>query len=109
MPEPWLITQTGDVQEIENRKLLEGHVILDYSDTVTNFTKTISIPGIGDRLEDDLRFKKKYLTKSGATIKKITASFLKENEIVLVGIHVRRGDHVSYEIEKGLHCLSQVT
>merc|ERR1712223_231831 len=63
MPEPWLITQTGDVQEIENRKLLEGHVILDYSDTVTNFTKTISIPGIGDRLEDNLRFKKKYLTK----------------------------------------------
>ena len=42
MPKPWLITQTGDVQEIENRKLLEGHVILDYSDTVTNFTKTIS-------------------------------------------------------------------
>ena len=42
MPEPWLITQTGNVQEIENRKLLKGHAILDYGDTVTNFTQTIS-------------------------------------------------------------------
>merc|ERR1711997_448620 len=30
---------------------------------------------------------------------------VEENELVLVGIHVRRGDHVSYEIEKGLPVL----
>ena len=42
MPEPWLIAQSGDVKELENRKILQGHVILDYADSVTNFEHTTS-------------------------------------------------------------------
>ena len=42
MPEPWLIAQSGDVKELENRNILQGHVILDYADSVTNFEHTTS-------------------------------------------------------------------
>jgi len=116
MPEPWLIAQSGDVKELENRNILQGHVILDYADSVTNFEHTTSIPGIADRLESNLKFKQKYMNMSQKTVQSIISSHLKkikskkkrkkmEKDLTLVGIHVRRGDHISYEIEKGIPVL----
>ena len=64
-----------------------------------------SVPGIADRLEENLRFKQKYLDMSGATVDKIIKSHLKkikskkkrkklQKELISVGIHVR------YELKK---------
>ena len=40
MPDPWLIVKSGDVLEIENRNIQQGHVILESADYVLNFTQT---------------------------------------------------------------------
>ena len=40
MPDPWLMVNSGDVLEIENRNIQQGHVILESADYVTNFTQT---------------------------------------------------------------------
>lgn len=116
MPDPWLMVKSGDVLEIENRNIQQGHVILESADYVTNFTQTYLIPGIADRLEENLKFKQKYLDMSQTTVDQIINSHLKkikskkkrkklQKELISVGIHVRRGDHVSFEIERGIKVL----
>ena len=58
------------------------------------------VPGIADRLEENLRFKQKYLDMSQTTVDQIINSHLKkikskkkrkklQKELILVGIHVR--------------------
>ena len=67
--------------------------------TLTNYI-SFSVPGIADRLEENLKFKQKYLDMSQTTVDQIINSHLKkikskkkrkklQKELILVGIHVR--------------------
>ena len=58
------------------------------------------VPGIADRLEENLKFKQKYLDMSQTTVDQIINSHMKkikskkkrkklQKELILVGIHVR--------------------
>ena len=60
----------------------------------------ISVPGIADRLESNLKFKQKYMDMSQKTVQSMISSHLKkikskkkrkkmEKDLILVGIHVR--------------------
>ena len=68
------------------------------------------VPGIADRLEENLRFKQKYLDMSQTTVDQIINSHLKkikskkkrkklQKELILVGIHVRY-DFKNYKSKK---------
>ena len=71
----------------------------------THQLTSFSVPGIADRLEENLKFKQKYLDMSQTTVDQIINSHLKkikskkkrkklQKELILVGIHVR------YELKK---------
>ena len=90
-----------------------------------------SVPGIAERLDQSLQLKPKYQDMAQKTLRhvihqhleKVNGSIKKKkkqnkkkkpkkskkpktaSDFIYVGIHARRGDHIHYEIEKGITSL----
>ena len=72
--------------------------------------------GLEERLAENLKIKDEYKTMAEITMKEVMNKHLSKvkskkkkkklkNELIFVGIHVRKGDHVALEIEKKIPIL----
>ena len=84
---------------------------------------SFAVPGIAERLDQSLKLKPKYQEMAQKTLRGVIVQHLekvnlskkkkskkkkkikKASDFIYVGIHARRGDHIHYEIEKGITSL----
>ena len=86
-----------------------------------------SVPGIAERLDQSLQLKPKYQDMAQKTLRHVINQHLEKvngskkkkqnkkkkpkkkpktaSDFIYVGIHARRGDHINYEVEKGITSL----
>ena len=90
--------------------MIKGKTVFLYSNKVyTDFI--LKTEGLEERLAENLKIKDEYKTMAEITMKEVMNKHLSKvkskkkkkklkNELIFVGIHIRKGDHVALEIEK---------
>ena len=95
--------------------MIKGKTVLIYSNNVY-LDPILKTEGLVERLAENLKVKDEYKTMAEITMKEVMDKHLSKvkskkkrkklkNELIFVGIHVRKGDHVALEIEKKIPIL----
>ena len=109
-PEHWTIFDKFNISLLQENGLIKGKTVFLYSNKVyTDFI--LKTEGLEERLAENLKVKDEYKTMAEITMKEVVDKHLNKvkskkkrkklkNELIFVGIHIRKGDHVALEIEK---------
>ena len=109
-PEHWTIFDKANISLLQENDLIKGKTVFLYSNKVyTDFI--LKTEGLEERLAENLKIKDEYKTMAEITMKEVMNKHLSKvkskkkkkklkNELIFVGIHIRKGDHVALEIEK---------
>ena len=109
-PKHWTIFDKANISLLQENDLIKGKTVFLYSNKVyTDFI--LKTEGLEERLAENLKIKDEYKTMAEITMKEVMNKHLSKvkskkkkkklkNELIFVGIHIRKGDHVALEIEK---------
>jgi len=129
-PDPYVVWEESNTTLLLEKNLTRDHIIYIHTDGL-NIGVMHKIPGIAERLDQSLQLKPKYQDMAQKTLRhvihqhleKVNGSIKKKkkqnkkkkpkkskkpktaSDFIYVGIHARRGDHIHYEIEKGITSL----
>ena len=109
-PRHWTIFDKANISLLQENGLIKGKTVFLHSNKVyTDFI--LKTEGLEERLAENLKIKDEYKTMAEITMKEVMNKHLSKvkskkkkkklkNELIFVGIHIRKGDHVALEIEK---------
>ena len=109
-PEHWTIFDQLNISLLEENSLIKGKTVLLYSNNVY-LDFMLKTEGLDEHLAKNLKVKDEYKIMAEKTMKEVVEKHLSKikskkkrkklkDELIFVGIHIRKGDHVALEIEK---------